>query len=161
MDIYSYAVLRFLGVMSQDATLSLQQRQQATYAAVSFFVHKSPFRLMAQTAAITDGGLPIPPHLNGATEKAESPVNRHGWLIDAIMSDFHVIPSVADFEGHPIELISTLDGIENSLSGDYRFRIHRTLLLMEGKANNDLARSTRKYGYHCIFRAGLRQYYMT
>ncbi|BDD57060.1 hypothetical protein MAP00_002460 [Monascus purpureus] len=164
MEMYINALLKLLGAMAQDATLPFEQRQQATYAYVLFFTHRNPFRLMVHIAAIYDGKFLIHPSHQAKiiAEDRETPVNRFGRFINAIVVDFKVVPTVGDFEGHPIELVTSLDpAIENALDGVERLRVHSALLSAEKKANEDLVKSTRKYGYHYIFRFGLRQYYMT
>ncbi|OJJ34230.1 hypothetical protein ASPWEDRAFT_567393 [Aspergillus wentii DTO 134E9] len=162
MDQYGNALLRYLGTMARDARFSSEQREQATYMAISFLTHKNTCRLMAQISALTSDEMTIYPSHRVGADDSESPVRRHGKYLQAIMTDFRIIPTIADFEGHPIELISILDpAIENSLKGEKKFRFHQELLSMEKKANDDLARCTKQYGYHYIFRAGLQQYYMT
>lgn len=118
---------------------------------------------MAQVLALSRGALEIPAchRIAPATELPQNAVNRHGQLLQAILTDFGIIPTLADFEGHSIELISTLPpDIEDVLDGDKRLELHKTILDMERVANAKLNECTDKYGYHYVFRAGIRQYYM-
>ncbi|KAE8148542.1 hypothetical protein BDV25DRAFT_16590 [Aspergillus avenaceus] len=144
--------------------MSPEDREQAMYIGVSFLEHKNACRLMAQVTMLMNGGVVLhPSHRVGRLHTdASTPVCRHDKYLQAVMADYRITPTIADFEGHPIELISILDtAIESSLAGDKQFQFHQALLYMEKKANEDLARCTREYGYHHIFRAGLQQYYMT
>lgn len=164
MDPFSVALLKFLECVSQDAGRTPQEREVATYVWVSFSAHKNVYRLMAQVSEFMAGELRIPPshRANGTRGKGADAVHLNSRYLQAIVSDFRVTPTIADLEGHPIELISILDpAIERSLQGENRFRFHKALLAMEKVANDDLARCTRKYGYHYVFRAGLQEYYMT
>jgi hypothetical protein len=164
MDPFSVALLKFLEAVSQDAGLTPQKREVATYVRLSFGAHKNAYRLMAQVSEFVAGELRIHSshRANGTTEDGVDAVHLNSRYLQAIVSDFQVTPTIADLEGHPIELISVLDpAIERSLKGENRFRFHKAILAMEKAANEDLARCTRKYGYHYIFRAGLQQYYMT
>lgn len=164
MDPLIIALLKFLEAVSQDAGLTPQKREVATYIRLSFGTHKNTYRLMAQVSELVAGELQIPQshRANGATEDGVDAVRLNSRYLQAIINDFRVTPTIADLEGHAIEIISVLDPtIERSLKGENRFRFHKAILAMEKMANEDLARCTRKYGYHYIFRAGLQQYYMT
>ncbi|KAF7594026.1 hypothetical protein BBP40_010304 [Aspergillus hancockii] len=159
-----YALLKFVGTISHDAGRSAEQREQAIYISASFFTHKNTCRLMAQVSALIGGEmLAIPSHqADDPSKDVETLVYRHAKRLQAVMADFCITPTIADFEGHPIELVSILDpAIENSLRGEERFQFHHALLNMEKKANEDLIKCTREYGYHYIFRAGLQEYYLT
>ncbi|KAL1998213.1 hypothetical protein VTN02DRAFT_6633 [Thermoascus thermophilus] len=164
MDPYSAILLQWLQGMAADANLRPAKRMKASYIVTSFHTHRNTIRLMAQVSALSRGALEIPAcHLIApATELPQNAVNRHGQLLQAIVADFGIIPTLADFEGHPIELISILPpDIEDVLDGDKRLELHKTILHMERVANAKLNECTDKYGYHYIFRAGIRQYYMT
>ncbi|KAI9374653.1 hypothetical protein BJX61DRAFT_540560 [Aspergillus egyptiacus] len=148
----------------RNAGLPLELREQAAYISASFATHNNSYRLMAQVSALFNGGnLLHPSHrIRGLDGNAQPPVRRHGPTLQAVVNDYHVSPTAADFEGHPIELVSLLDpAIQNRLPGAKIFDLHRTLIRMERIANEELARYTQQYGYHYIFRAGLNQYYMT
>ncbi|OJJ61340.1 hypothetical protein ASPSYDRAFT_824807 [Aspergillus sydowii CBS 593.65] len=164
MNIYCQTIFRLLDQIVGDAGFPLTQREQAAYIAASFASHHNSYRLMAQVSALFNGGkLLHASHRNiGIEGNLEVPVCRHGTIIQAIANDYHVTPTVPDFEGHPIELASILDpAIESRLTGEKVFELHQILVSMERMANEELARYTRQYGYHYIFRAGLNQYYMT
>ncbi|KAE8321091.1 hypothetical protein BDV39DRAFT_212734 [Aspergillus sergii] len=157
-------LLRLLRAIAHDACLSSEQREQAIYIGVSFLAHKNTCRLMAQVSGLIKGEVIINPchRVIGASEHTKTLAHRHGKYLRAVMTDFRIAPTIADFEGHPIELVSILDpAVENSLPGEKRFQLHEDLISMEKKANEDLIRCTEDYGYHYIFRAGLQEYYMT
>ncbi|KAL4894196.1 hypothetical protein BDV59DRAFT_201045 [Aspergillus ambiguus] len=164
MDTFTVALLMFLNAVSQDAGVPPQKRELSTYIRLTFSAHKNAYRLMAQVSDFMAGEIEIHPshRANVTREAGMDAVHLKGRYMQAILSDFRVTPTIADLEGHPIELISVLDpSIDRSLKGANRFRFHKSILAMEKKANEDLARCTQKYGYHYIFRAGLQQYYMT
>ncbi|KKK24904.1 hypothetical protein ARAM_000111 [Aspergillus rambellii] len=164
MDPFTRALLSFLETSIGNANLSPEQREQAAYIKASFPVHGNSYRLMAQIAALFNGQVLIhPSHRgNGLKEGGQMPVCRDAKYLQAIVNDYHVTPTISDFEGHPIELMSILEpDIEAMVEGAERFKFHQALLKMEKKANEDLARYTKKYGYHFILRAGLKQYYLT
>ena len=156
-------LIGFLSLMAQNPGLPPSTRDQATYISISYAEHRNIYRLMAQISALSNGQTVINlSHRTRATEGKDSPVHRFGMFLQALMVDFHIIPTIPDFEGHPIELYSILDpAIRDSMSGEHAFEFHRALLAMEKRANEHLAHLTRKYGYHFIFRIGLQQYYMT
>ncbi|RDW86142.1 putative mating locus protein [Aspergillus mulundensis] len=164
MDAYSQTIFRLLGATIRNADAPLALREQAAYISASFASHQNSYRLMAQVSTLFNGGviLHASHRLLGLGEIAEAPVGRHGPALQAIVTGHRVRPNPADFEGHPIELLSILDpAIQAGLAGEKMFQLHQALVTMERNANEDLARYTRQYGYHYIFRAGLRQYYMT
>ncbi|KAL4952127.1 hypothetical protein BDW69DRAFT_200961 [Aspergillus filifer] len=164
MNAYSNIIFRLLDATVGNAGLPLTMREQAAYISASFMSHHNSYRLMAQVSALFNGGklLHASHRASEVNEIADIPVRRHGPILQAIVNDYHVAPTVADFEGHPIELVSLLDpAIETGLLGEKKFELHQTLVSMETSANEDLARYTRQYGYHYVFRAGLNQYYMT
>lgn len=164
MNTYNQAIFRVLDATVADAGLPLTLREQAAYILASFAAHNNSYRLMAQVSALFNGGklLHSSHRPNGLNDNAQVPVHRHGPILHALVNDNHVIPTAADFEGRPIELISALDPvIEAGLVGEKAFELHQSLVLMERLANEDLARCTRRYGYHYIFRAGLNEYYLT
>ena len=152
----------FLSLMAQNPSLPPSTRDQATYISISYAEHRNIYRLMAQISALSNGQMVINLSHRTKAEGKNSPVHRFGVFLQALVADFHVIPTVPDFEGHPIELYSILDpAIQDFMSGEQAFEFHRALLAMEKRANEHLAHLTRKYGYHFIFRIGLQQYYMT
>jgi hypothetical protein len=158
------ALLKLVGAIAHEAGLSTDRREMAIYIGASFLTHKNTCRLMAQVSALIRGGIFINPshRVDGTSEDVETLVHRHAKYLQVVMTDFCITPTIADLEGHPIELISVLDpAIENSLRGEKRFQFHQALLDMERKANEDLIKCTREYGYHYIFRTGLQEYYLT
>ncbi|KAL4805462.1 hypothetical protein BDV18DRAFT_19402 [Aspergillus unguis] len=164
MNVYSAAIFRLLEATIGNAGLPLALREQAAYISASFASHSNSYRLMAQVSALFNGGklLHASHRPNGLDDNPQVPVHRHGPILQAIVNDHHVHPAAADFEGRPIELVSILDpDIQAELVGEKAFELHQRLVSLERVANEDLARYTRQYGYHYIFRAGLNQYYMT
>ncbi|OGM45988.1 hypothetical protein ABOM_005232 [Aspergillus bombycis] len=157
-------LLRLLEALAHDACLSSEQREKAMYIGLSFLSHKNTCRLMAQVSRLMKGEVFISPYYRviGASKHKNTLTHRHGKYLQAVMTEFRIAPTIADFEGHPIELVSILDlAVENSLPGEKRYQLHKDLLSMEKKANEDLIQCTEDYGYHYIFRAGLQEYYMT
>lgn len=118
---------------------------------------------MAQVSALCNGQAVLHVSHNARSGVGDdSPVSRFAVCLQALMADFRIRPTIADFEGHPIELYSALDpSIHRMVGGNNKFEFHRALLSMEKKANEHLAHLTQKYGYHFIFRIGLKEFYMT
>lgn len=157
-------LIDFLALLSQNPGLPPATRDQATYITASYSEHRNVYRLMAQISALSNGETVINTshRTRSMAEDRHAPASRFGVCLQALMTDFHIAPTVPDFEGHPIELYSILDPvIESWISGEQEFEFHRALLSMEKRANEHLAHLTKKYGYHFIFRIGLQQYYMT
>ncbi|KAL2853879.1 hypothetical protein BJY01DRAFT_243873 [Aspergillus pseudoustus] len=163
-NIYAAAILRLLDTTTADVNHPLELREQATYIKASYTTHRDTYRLMAQVSALfNSGNLLHPSHRTQAPDgNAHLPVQRLGPVLHAIGTVHGVSPDVPDFEGHPIELFSKLDpAIRNAAVGLTRYHLDRHLIALERVANEHLARLTRQYGYHYIFRAGLTQYYQT
>ncbi|PYI30751.1 putative mating locus protein, partial [Aspergillus indologenus CBS 114.80] len=163
MAVETKVLLRVIDELRADASLDYQTRQRAAYISASFSVHANKFRLMAQAAALDAGEFEIPsPHLiHNPDENTKTLVQLHGKNLQAVMSEYDVKPGIGDFEGHPVNLFGMLDGdIDTILEGEKLAKFHRALLRAETNANNDLARATKKYGYHYIFRVGLSHYYL-
>ncbi|PWY67506.1 hypothetical protein BO70DRAFT_400540 [Aspergillus heteromorphus CBS 117.55] len=157
-------LLRTLDGIAGDAGKAPELREKAMYVSAAFRKHRNVTRLMAQVTALNrDEELIHPSHrIHGATEAAETRVGRYGNFLQAIMTDHNIKPSVADIEGHPIQLINSLDPeIEHVLKDNDLFRFHQALLRAEKKANDDLAKATKDFGYHWVFRVGLKEYYLT
>ncbi|OJJ43405.1 hypothetical protein ASPZODRAFT_136260 [Penicilliopsis zonata CBS 506.65] len=137
----------------------------AAHITASFPSHRNVFRLVAQVDALVKGNLSIPTsHRIQEDGEVQSAVRRHQQYVDAIAENSNYKPTIGDLQGQPIELVSILDpAIEKSMEKTHYKRVlfHSTLLSMEKKANEDLAKCIEQYGYHWIFRAGLTQYYMT
>ncbi|GKZ55453.1 hypothetical protein AnigIFM49718_000529 [Aspergillus niger] len=164
MELNIHALLHYLDGISGNALLAAVVRERAAYISASFLVHKNLARLMAHVTALANGEeLIFHFHqIYGPNKLADVPVRRHWKHLKAVMADYRVNASVADIEGHPIQLISILDPtIEKLLQGEDLFQFHYALLRAEQMANEDLARLAKDYGYHYIFRIGLMEYYMT
>lgn len=164
MDIDIVHLLQWLQNIAENSNHQPQRRNKALYIAASFNVHRNSTRLMAQIAEFATGDTDFfhCHRIGRTTEMVEKAVDRHIERLQSVVAEFGAIPNVADFEGHAIELISTLpDGIENLLDTEKKLEFHRDLLHLETEANKTLDEYTSRYGYHYIFRAGLRNYYMT
>lgn len=157
-------IMKYLSRVSQDDSFDAELREQATYIGVSYQSHKSLPRLVAHLHVFLKGEFRIHPshRVNLLGENLDTAVRRHAKDVLNAISDYNIVPSLADLEGHPIELYSICDArVERSLNNDNRILFHGELLINEKKANDDLTRVIRKFGYHPIFRAGLQEYYMT
>lgn len=161
MDEFKKEAIEAMALLARDPQTSTKKRQQALYAVASFQNHKNGFRLMAQYFAVNKGekllysAYPV-------DSPALKPAKRHDNLLLAITSDFRVAPTIADLEGRPIDLFNMVDpAVENAMGDHVKFAFHKLLLAMEKRANADLEKCVQKYGYHWVFRAGIRQYYLT
>lgn len=161
MEQRSRNILEVLVKMAEDNTISATDREQAHYAVVSFRHHRNACRLMAQYLAIHNGEALIH-HSQRVEAGPETAVDRFGKSLLAIIGEFHVTPTMADLQGYAIELHTMIDPVlEDTMPDHVKFAFYRGLLSMEKKANSELKKCVEKYGYHWIFRAGLREYYMT
>ncbi|RHZ70536.1 hypothetical protein CDV55_106444 [Aspergillus turcosus] len=164
MDYERDVLLWYLGTVADNARYPPDLRNKATHIIVSFMRHGNAYRLMAQATELARGELVMYPfqRVNNIPRNLGLPVRRFGRNIHAITTAFGIIPTNADYEGHPIELISILDpAVEGRMNDNQRLAFHQALLVKERQANADLTRCVQRYGYHYIFRAGLQQYYMT
>jgi hypothetical protein len=164
MDYERDVLLWYLGTVADNARYPPDLRDKATHIIVSFMRHRNAYRLLAQATELARGELVMYPfqQVGNIPRNIGLPVRRFGQNIRAITTAFGIIPTNADYEGHPIELISILDpAVEANMNDNQRLEFHRALLVKERQANADLARAVQRYGYHYIFRAGLQQYYMT
>ncbi|PWY79414.1 putative mating locus protein [Aspergillus sclerotioniger CBS 115572] len=163
MELIVNTLLHFLDGMASNAVYAAELRGKALCISASFSLHKNVGRLMAQVTALTRGEEYIYPshRVYGPTESADTPVCRYSKVLQAIMADHRIKPSISDIKGHSIQLISILDpAIEKLLQGENYFELHQALIRAEKKANEDLAELTKNYGYHYVFRIGLMEYYM-
>lgn len=153
----------FLAHMAQNPANPPAERNGANYILATYSQHRNVYRLMAQVSALCNGETVLHVSHNARSGAGDnSLVTRFGQCLQALMTDFRIRPTIADFEGHPIELYSALDPtIHRMIGSDKKFQFHRALLAMEKRANEHLAHLTQKYGYHFIFRIGLKQFYMT
>jgi hypothetical protein len=140
------------------------KRQKALYVISCYEVHCHPIRLMAHILELTRGNYDLPKsgRIGKILTDADAPVVRHSKEIQKAVADFQVTFTAADFEGHPVEIVSIIPRhIENALEGENALKLHEKVLLYEKCADMQIARYVAKFGYHPIFRAGLRHYYMT
>ncbi|KKA19076.1 Mating locus protein [Rasamsonia emersonii CBS 393.64] len=156
-------LLIFLRVLSQDPQKEPERRMLAFYMLAIYEKHRNGFRLMAQFHAFCKRELNIPRAIN--TNPLANPgtlVVRCGDIIENIVHKYGVIPTIADFEGHPCELVTILpQRLDRAMPFQMRLNMHKQMLVYERLADIQLASYARRYGYHYIFRAGLREYYMT
>jgi hypothetical protein len=164
MDYERDVLLWYLGTVADNARYPPDLRDKATHIIVSFMRHRNAYRLLAQASELARGELVMYPFQQAGNipRNIGLPVRRFSQNIRAITTAFGIIPTNADYEGQPIELISILDpAVEGNMNDNQKLQFHRALLVKERQANADLARCVQRYGYHYIFRAGLQQYYMT
>ncbi|PYH89059.1 putative mating locus protein [Aspergillus ellipticus CBS 707.79] len=163
VEIVATTILKYLDGMAKNATNAADLREKAMYISATFRTHNSVARLMAQVSALNGGEELIHPshRADGPAEAAEKPVRRYANFLQSVMADYHVTPTIADIEGHPIQLMGFLDPQIERILHEHLFEFHRVLLRAEKKANHDLARVTKQFGYHYIFRIGLMEYYLS
>lgn len=163
-------LLTFLDQAAQNRNIPYEQRDGALYVATAFRAHRNTSRLILQLDALLRGErvIEIRPQIqavvrnNAFTWCDKTVVERYGNYLHEAIIDFNIVPSVADFEGHPIKLIDILaQGIENSLDDAETTKIHQDLTAIDRMANNHLFQLAGRYGYHYIFRVGLVQYFLT
>lgn len=164
------SLLRFLDQAACNTEIPFEQRDGAAYIAALFRADHNTSRLIVQLDALLRGETVVEISLQvraisrdtSVTQCNQTAVQRYGKYLHAAVAEFDVTPTIADFEGHPVKLNDNLEGfIEYGLDNVQRIKVHGALLKAQQKANSYLARYTAKYGYHYIFRIGLRQYYKT
>lgn len=169
MEAQGESLMRFLWEVSRNQEIPYEQRDGATYVAVLFIAHRNAPRLMAQVSALLRGERVIQTSYdvgsvaqNNATSQCNQPTRRYGGQLHAAIAQFNIVPSPADFEGHPLKLANNLErGLEDGMNNMGKVKLHQTLSGFEQGANRDLSNLVARYGYHYIFRFGLGQYYMT
>lgn len=87
------------------------------------------------------------------------------YKIDVVIrlkDKFNVYPNVEDIEGRPISLTEEIQKYfaENHTLME-KLVFHVAAFKKEQAANGLLKELTEKYGYHPLFRAGLREYFAT
>lgn len=87
------------------------------------------------------------------------------YKIDVVLrlkNQHNVYPNVEDVEGRPISLSNEIDKFRaHGYPARKLAAIQQLLATKEQEANLLLQRYTNKYGYHPLFRAGLREYFAT
>lgn len=163
MDSEFRGVLIWLRVTQKDSSKSPSRRLQAFYILDFYEKYRNEYHLMAQVLAMCRDELFLPrPLAYNPNWKPSNLVTRCARHIEDTVLRFGAIPIVADFQGHPIKLLSTFPKpIESSLDAETRFKMHRAMVSYERLAEAQLVRLVKKYGYHYIFHAGLREYFMT
>lgn len=163
-------LLTFLDQVAQNRKIHYEQRDSAVYIATAFRAHRDTSRLIFQLDALLRGErvIEIRPRIkevvqnNAVTWCDKTVVQRYGSYLHAVIIEFNIVPTVADFEGHPIKLSDTLaQGIEDSLDDATATKVHQHLIAVDRMANNHLFQLAGRYGYHYIFRVGVLQYFLT
>jgi hypothetical protein len=157
-------LIGYLTTITKDFQNPPEKRLTASYLIATSQIHQNSVRLMAQILEILHGDLEVPTPL-GNFPDANDPSTEVGWYNDIIHRtavEFGVAFTAGDFEGHPIELLSSVPkDIEEKLNGEDLLNMHQTIIHFEAIANNEAAAYAELFGYHPIFRAGLCKYYMT
>ncbi|KAL1973713.1 hypothetical protein VTN31DRAFT_5273 [Thermomyces dupontii] len=158
-------LLVWIRSISQNRDLDGQKRMKALYILSSFEQHGNVWRLMAQSLALARGELSAPhsiSHILGSYSGPGTLVYRCSPTIENIINNFDVNPDMGDFQCQPVELFNVIPlSFEEDLDGETRFKMHLKVLEYEALATSRLVEYAKRYGYHYIFRAGLRQYYLT
>lgn len=158
-------LLVWMRSISQNRDLDGQKRMKALYILSSFEQHGNTWRLMAQSLALARGELSTPhsiSHLVGSYSGVGTLVHRCSPTIENIINNFDVHPDLGDLQCQPVELFNDIPlSFEDDLDGETRLMMHIKALEYEALAASRLLEYTKRYGYHYIFRAGLRQYYIT
>lgn len=163
-------LLKFLDQTVRNEAIPFEQRDGAAYIAALFRADRNTSRLIVQLDALLRGQevVKISPQFlsidrtNSVTQCNQTAVQRYGIYLHDIVTEFNIIPTIADFEAHPVRFSDNLEmSIESALDGERKLKFRQALLIAQQKANSYLARFSFKYGYHYIFRMGLGQYYMT
>lgn len=81
-------------------------------------------------------------------------------LVQELRDKLQIYPRVADIEGQAIRLNEEVNKFDNWPPGRIQ-KINRDALALEKEVNDLLADLVEKYGYHPLFRAGLREYCAT
>lgn len=169
MEAQGESLLRFLWQVSRNQEIPYDQREGATYVAVLFLAHRNTPRLMAQVSALLRGEQVIQTSFDAGTVAQNNAISqctqlarRYGGQLYATIAQFNIIPSLGDFEGHPLKLANNLErGLEDGMNNMSKVKLHQALSGFQQGANRDLSNLVARYGYHYIFRLGLGQYYMT
>ena len=157
-------LIGYLTAITKDFQKPPERRLIASYIIATSQVHQNSVRLMAQILEVLQGDLEVPTPLGHFSDSNDlgREVGWHNDIIHKTAVEFGVVFTVGDFEGHPIEIFSSVPKhIEEKLHGEKLLEMHRTILRYEAMANTEAAGYAERFGYHPIFRAGLSKYYMT
>lgn len=162
LDPRARGTLIWLRATQKDSSKPPSRRMQAFYI-MDFYEHnRNDYHLMAQVHAMCRGELFLPrPIAYNPDWQPSNLAQRCARHVEDTVLRFEAIPTLADFEGHPIKLLNRFPkSIETSLEGEARFQMHRAMVAYERLAEEQLARLVKMYGYHYILHAGLRQFFM-
>lgn len=163
MDRNVLSLLAWLRIESHDSSKPAARRNVAFYILAFYQQHRNAYRLFAQITAMLKNEF-IVPHAIAFNPSivSGSLVSRVASQIEDIATKFGAIPSIADFQGHPFELLTIFPpALDRALPVAVRLELQHKMLVYERLADSQLAALTQHYGYHFVFRAGLREYYMT
>jgi hypothetical protein len=163
MDRNVLMLLAWLRVQSHDSSKPPARRNISFYILAFYQQHRNAYRLFAQVTAMLKNEFNVPRAIAfGSSVASGGLVSRVASHIEDIAMRFGVIPSIGDFQGHPVELLTIFPpALDQVLSVRDRLELQKKMLVYERLADIQLAAYTQQYGYHFVFRAGLREYYMT
>lgn len=156
-------LLVWLRQMQLNPSTPPSRRLQAYYVINFYGQHHNPYRLMAQTTAMCRGELVLPqPSIISPNPETSTLVERWGKQIEDAVIDFHIVPAMSDFEAHPFEIFTFLPkDFEGKVDAKTNLEAHNKMLKYEQLGHTQLMAYTKRFGYHHIFRGGLREYYLT
>lgn len=163
MDENIRLLLVWLREMQLNSSTPPSRRNQAYYVINFYGQHRNPYRLMAHTAAMCRGELVFPqPSIIGANPESPTLVERWGKQIEEAVIQFHIVPAIGDFEAHPFEMFTFFPkDFEGRVDTKANLEAHNQMLKYEKLGHDQLMDYTKRFGYHHIFRGGLREYYLT
>ncbi|EED11558.1 mating locus protein, putative [Talaromyces stipitatus ATCC 10500] len=163
MDRNIEKLLMWLGAMHQNPSNPPSRRYQAYYILNFYGQHRNPYRLMAQVTSMCKEELLLPkPSIMTSSPESSSLVKLWGKQIENVVDEFFIVPAISDFEAHPFELFSCLPpDFEGRLDPETNLKAHNKMLVYERIGQQKLMELTKRFGYHYVFRAGLREYFLT
>ncbi|RAO72840.1 uncharacterized protein BHQ10_008852 [Talaromyces amestolkiae] len=156
-------LLVWLRQMQLNSSTPPSRRLQAYYIINFYGQHHNPYRLMAQTTAMCRGELVCPqPSIISSNPEPSTLVERWGKQIEDAVIEFHIVPAISDFEAHPFEIFTFLPkDFEGRVDAKTNLEAHNKMLEYERLGHVQLMAYAKRFGYHHIFRGGLREYYLT
>lgn len=163
MDDSVTLLLMWLRRMQLNSSTPPSRRLQAYYVINFYGQHRNPYRLMAQTAAMCRGELVCPqPSIISPNPEPSTLVERWGKQLEDAVIEFNIVPAMSDFEAHPFDLFTFLPkDFEGRVDAKTNLEAHNKMLEYEQLGHIELMAYTKRFGYHHIFRGGLREYYLT
>lgn len=163
-------LLPFFDQVAQAPNLPCGQRDDAAYIAALFRANGNVDRLFDQLIILLRGDrvIQIRPEVKEAVQKhafkwyGKTVIQRYGSNLYAIMAEFDIIPTIADYEAQPISISSILAlSFDSLLDINGNARLRQYLVQFDRTANRHLLQLAGQFGYHPIFRIGLLQCYLT